>query len=453
LKTVLVHGCFDILHYGHLKHFEEAKKYGNRLVVSLTSDRFINKGPGRPYFCYEKRAAMVKAIACVDEVFISDEPTAIGAIRKFQPDFYVKGPDYKDFANDVTGEILNEKAAVEKHGGKLVFTDEETFSSSTIINKFFQPWSDEQRAQIDKINSLGGMGAIERAIEEIFKLKVAVVGESIIDTYRFVNPEGISSKSPSLSARFLREEQYHGGSTAIWAHLRNFTDFKGPLLTQYDRIEKIRYISGNQRIFEVTHIEDDGWKKHSPKNFLRQLRDESKWADVVILADFGHGLFEGEVLGALGDISTFIGLNVQTNSSNFGFNVINKHQRFDYLCIDKREARLAEHDRYSDPMEIAGRIKEKISPRAMAITLGPDGSTLMSSGTHHAPAFSDVVIDATGAGDAYFAITTCLLKTGCDEALIPFIGNVFAGLKTKIIGNKNSVSKASLLKACSGILK
>lgn len=438
MRTVLVHGCWDVLHYGHLKHLEEAKKHGDRLIVSVTADKYVAKGPGRPYFNEQRRAQMLRSLGIVDEVIISNEATAIGSIKAVKPDFYVKGPDYKDFARDVTGEIVNEKREVEKYGGKLVFTDEETHSSSNIINRFFAGWTEDQKAQIEKIKSVGGMASIESAIDEISKLNVLVVGEPILDIYRFVHPEGISSKSPTVSCRFDREEQYSGGSWAIRNHLHDFCD-SVTLNTGSGAIaKKIRYIAGTQRVFEVTEIDDS----------YREWTISKRNYDAIIAADFGHGMFNG---GELEGWDSFIGLNVQANSSNFGFNVFHKHKKFDYLCLDTREARLATHDRFSDPLTIAKRIKETIGCD-FGFTVGSNGAYLLESETHYSPAFSDVVVDATGAGDAYFAITTCLLASGCDRRLVPFIGNVFAGLKTKIIGNKASVSKSSLLKACKSII-
>lgn len=451
MKTVLCHGVFDVLHAGHLAYFKEAKKYGERLVVSLTGDKFINKGPGRPYFTAIQRAGMVQAIRYVDEVYVVDGPTALPAIEQFRPDFYVKGQDYKDLTKDITGEIANEKAAVEKYGGQLVFTDAEMFSSSAIINRFSNIWTDHQRATIDEIKCHGGYDAIESAIEQVGKLRVLVIGEPILDIYRFCTPEGISSKSPSISARFQYQEQYQGGSLAITNHLRGFCETT-PCYTGENVPKKIRYISSDkqQRIFEVTEIKEDQWD--------RELISDHIWTssqknDVVIAADFGHGLFEGPVLKAMDDIKAFVGLNVQTNSSNFGFNLYKKHERYDYLCLDTREARLAEHDRKGSPLQIATRIKKKTAAR-VGLTVGSNGAYLLDSKdmNHFSPAFTDQVIDATGAGDAYFAITTVLLASGCDPALIPFIGNVFAGLKTKIVGNKGPVSKVSLLKAVKAIL-
>lgn len=449
---VLCHGCFDVLHAGHLKHFQAAKKYGDYLIVSVTTDRFVNKGPGRPYFSHERRAEMLRSLSCVDEVRISDEATAIGAIRAIRPDVYAKGADYSDLSKDITGEIINEKKAVEEYGGKLVFTDEETFSSSEIINRHFEPWTDEQKAQIERVRGFGGYEAVEKALGELTRRRVLVLGEPIIDVYRFVMPEGISSKSPSISARFQNEETYFGGSVAIHSHLKDFcqSTLLSPLTKSRVYPSKIRYIdkAKSQRIFEVTEIWEDDWLID---DYVKRLKASEY--DVMVAADFGHGLFEGALLEAMKGLKGFIGLNVQTNSSNYGFNVYTKHERFDYLCLDTREVRLAEHERFIGAHELARIVQRKTRTR-FGLTLGSNGAYLIGAegDEHHSPAFSDVVIDATGAGDAYFAITTCLIASGCEPEVIPFIGNVFAGLKTKIIGNKSSVSKASLLKAIRGIL-
>lgn len=451
MKKVLCHGVFDVLHAGHLAYFKAAKMHGDYLVVSVTADQHVNKGPGRPYFSHNLRAEMVKALGIVDEVVISDHPTAVEVINSTRPDFYVKGPDYKDLSKDVTGEIHNEKSAVEKHGGKLIFTEDATFSSSTLINKFFHNWSDHQLSTIECVKSRGGFKAIERELQKVSKLNVLVIGEPIIDIYRFVEAEGISSKSPTVSARFKYEEHYQGGSIAIGNHLQDFCESVYSDHGTGNAPTKIRYMSAdkNQRIFEVTHIDESNWDHELIAEKTLRIQSE---VDVVVAADFGHGLFEGPVLEAMNGIKGFVGLNVQTNSSNFGFNVYNKHRRFDYLCLDTRESRLATHDRFGDPLSVAREIRRKID-RPFGFTCGPNGAYLLSEAEHFAPAFADNVIDATGAGDAYFAITSLLLAVDCKQELIPFIGNVFAGLKTKIIGNKSPVSKASLLKACEGILK
>lgn len=486
-RIVHCHGVFDVLHAGHLTYFQSAKKFGDILVVTITTDKYVNKGPGRPYFNDRIRANMVAALEAVDFVAISDHATAVPAITALKPHFYVKGPDYRDKTKDVTGGILEEERAVERHGGKLLFTEDETFSSSTLLNRFFMPWTEDQLRTIEQVRALGGEEKIREILDKVADLKVAVVGEPIVDTYRFCIPENISSKSPSISARFLYEENYAGGSMAMANHLAGFAKQVDLLITHgdepyfrellRDKIDKritvrssalkniptprkTRYIAADhsQRIFEITDLRADQWATHSPDEFSRLLADVTANADATILADFGHGLFEGRVLDSVEQIKTFIALNVQTNSSNYGFNVFTKHKKFNFLSLDTREARIAYHDRLSAPIEIGRQAWRDVAPleASVAMTLGPNGSYFFQGGSDlefFSPAYTDKVIDATGAGDAFFCLSAVLLRVGCPPALIPFLGNIFAGLKTKIIGNKSAVTRSQLMKAVAAVLK
>ena len=144
----------------------------------------------------------------------------------------------------------------------------------------------------------------------------------------------------------------------------------------------------------------------------------------MIVADFGHGLIEGEVLETLKKMKSLIALNVQTNSSNFGFNLFTKHNHYDFLSIDTREARLAYHDRNASALELTRRIRKDIGQKAsLAITLGGGGAGYFPKGVDGeflAPAFADKVVDATGAGDAFFGMVSLLVKVGCPNEVVPF---------------------------------
>ena len=118
-KIVLCHGVFDLLHLGHILHFEKAKSLGDVLIVSLTSDKFVNKGPGRPAFKESNRVHSISAIGIVDFVPINNDYTAIDLIKKIKPNIYCKGPDYKENLKDITGEITNEIKSVKKLEVKL----------------------------------------------------------------------------------------------------------------------------------------------------------------------------------------------------------------------------------------------------------------------------------------------------------------------------------------------
>ncbi|MAE43265.1 hypothetical protein CMO93_05820 [Candidatus Woesearchaeota archaeon] len=132
-KVGLCHGGFDLLHAGHVKHFESSKKMCDVLFVSLTSDKFIamRKGSGRPIYPEKLRAYMVASIESVDYAVISDFNTGIEVIKLLKPSFYIKGPDY---FNKDDAEINDEKDAINSVGGEIKYTDDPKLTTTGVID-------------------------------------------------------------------------------------------------------------------------------------------------------------------------------------------------------------------------------------------------------------------------------------------------------------------------------
>ncbi|HPJ89569.1 MAG TPA: adenylyltransferase/cytidyltransferase family protein, partial [Thermotogota bacterium] len=134
-KTVgICHGAFDLVHPGHIKHFESAAKLCDILVVSLTSDHFVHKrkGENRPIYSQEERAYIIASLEYVDYVTISDFETGKETISFLEPSYYIKGPDYK---HKNTKGILSERAAIKSVGGEMLYTNDEKYSTSKLIDK------------------------------------------------------------------------------------------------------------------------------------------------------------------------------------------------------------------------------------------------------------------------------------------------------------------------------
>jgi len=222
LRVVLAHGTFDLLHLGHVRYFEEARQQGDVLMVTITADEYVNKGPSRPYFPHELRAEMVGALTCVDGVAVNHAPTAVNVIDAIKPDVYVKGPDYKDTAADVTGKIVDEQSAVEAHGGRIHFTDNITFSSSTLINRYLATPNSELRSYLDSARERDFERRVPKMLDAIANLKVLVVGETIIDEYVYVSPLGKPPKENVLASLHRGKELFAGGVIAAANHAANF---------------------------------------------------------------------------------------------------------------------------------------------------------------------------------------------------------------------------------------
>jgi rfaE bifunctional protein nucleotidyltransferase chain/domain len=135
-RTVgLCHGCFDILHSGHVHYLTQAARLCDVLVVSITSAPHVNKGPGRPVFDDEARAAVLSALSVVDHVVINDHATAVPVLEALRPDFYFKGADY--VAND-DPRLREEVELLDKHGGEFVLTDGTVLDSSSRAARVLQ---------------------------------------------------------------------------------------------------------------------------------------------------------------------------------------------------------------------------------------------------------------------------------------------------------------------------
>ncbi len=136
MKIVHCHGCFDLMHPGHIKHFQAAKKMGHILVVTVTPDCHVDKGPGRPAFNETLRVESIAALECVDYAAINKWPTAEETLRLLRPAVYVKGQEFNT-GKDETGKLQKELKVLEEIGCQMDFTYDVVFSSTRLLNQYF----------------------------------------------------------------------------------------------------------------------------------------------------------------------------------------------------------------------------------------------------------------------------------------------------------------------------
>lgn len=130
-RIVFTNGTFDILHPGHVRYLQAARRHGDLLIVGLNSDASVRryKDPARPINPEAERAEVLEALACVDAVSIFDEDTPAEIIRRVQPDVLVKGADWP--ADQIVG-----RDTVEARGGSVVLEPvEQGYSTSAIIER------------------------------------------------------------------------------------------------------------------------------------------------------------------------------------------------------------------------------------------------------------------------------------------------------------------------------
>lgn len=133
-RVALSQGCFDLVHLGHLRHFKEARSLADILVVAVTADEYVSKGPGRPLFTLAERIEWVAELECVDFVVPSHVPTAAELLGLLQPDIYIRGAEYRDTKSD-DPRFVAERAVVTGYGGSVRFSDDPLVRSSTRLQR------------------------------------------------------------------------------------------------------------------------------------------------------------------------------------------------------------------------------------------------------------------------------------------------------------------------------
>ena len=481
-----MHGVFDIIHLGHLEYFKEAKLFGDILIVSVTSDQFVNKGFKRPYFDLKTRMNLLAEFSVIDHVVSSSSPSAVKVIKALKPNYYIKGPDYKIKENDKAKNLTKEHLEVKKYGGELKFTSGRTFSSTKILNNKIDSFKIlrqiKKENKLKNINPLQVLKDYKIAIKNIKKEKTLVIGEIILDNYLYSRPLGTPSKENILSVNYLKKDEYLGGTVPVVQNLselnKNITfislynnnkikkkierNLKNKVKTKffYDpsfkEIQKNRFIdiSTNRKFFEYYDFNTTEIKN---KNILNYLKKNLSKFKKVIVCDFGHGLFNREIIQLLEKQSNFLCVNVQTNSGNRGFNLFKKFKKADLMMLDEPEIRLGLSERYIGLDDIL--VHKSLSTyKNLIVTLGVKGMVLKNklkkkNNSFFLPALNNKAIDTLGAGDAAYSYASMFSKNTKNLLLIGLLSSIAAGIKVSILGHENFIKSEDVERTLVSILK
>jgi sugar/nucleoside kinase (ribokinase family) len=193
-----------------------------------------------------------------------------------------------------------------------------------------------------------------------------------------------------------------------------------------------RYVEGpgNRKLFTVHEVREE-----------QASEDYDIGAyDLVIVADFGHGTMTPELIARVSKEARFLAVNAQTNSANFGFNLITKYSRADYVVIDELEARLAAQDRTSDIEDVI----LKLGYRKIVVTLGSNGAVGFDGAFYRESAKADHALDTMGAGDAFLAVSSLFARAMFPLRDVVGIGNAAGAAKVGIVGHRRAIYRDEL---------
>ena len=467
-KTVVqCHGCFDIVHPGHIRYLEFARRQGDLLLVSLTGDQDVSKGDSRPYVPEQLRAESLAALECVDLVHVDPNPTAENVLNDVRPDVYVKGAEYQQSRDP---RFLRESRIVESHGGRVIFSSGEVvFSSSRLIDTLPRNPDFEHHRLEGIINRHGITNeSLEKTLGSFADLRVLVIGDVVVDRYVFCDAINIASESPMMSLARLNEESYVGGAAIVARHIAALgaqsvvvtavaDDEKSAMVEDtLDRegiqiqavrnrpqlAEKVRFLVDDNKILKVESAEHVPLDSLAERRASEIINDCASSVDAVIFCDFGYGMITGglidHVMASLRRKVRIIAADVsgpRTNLLNF--------RNVDLLCPTERELRANLNDYDRGLSAAAHTLLERTQARHLFVTLQKKGLVVFDrpsqdpeseqwSGrllSEHLPSFAGHPLDCLGGGDALLATASLALASGAGLLPAAYLGNAAAALE------------------------
>jgi rfaE bifunctional protein nucleotidyltransferase chain/domain len=483
-KIVHCHGVFDLLHIGHIRYFEQARGMGDVLVVTVTPDCYVDKGPHRPAFPEALRAEAVASLNCVDLVGINRWPTAEETLRLLRPDVYVKGSEFKDTTSDMTGKIAMEEKVVREIGATLSFAEDIVFSSTQLINRHLSNLPREIKKYLDLFRQRYTVAEVMEILDRMSSLDVLVIGDTILDEYQYCDAIGKSSKDPVLALKYQSCDLFAGGVLAVANHVANFAnkvqlmtvlgerdsyaDFilsqLHPNVSPYFAIQKNaptlikrRFIDGYSlnKLLEIYVMDDSGLPDEKDRQVCEWLREHLPKYDVVIAADYGHGAVSKGMIQALCGNARFLAVNTQANAGNRGFHALSRYPRSDYVVLAEHEIRLLTRDLRGDVRSLMDPLAKELGVSRFVVTQGRMGCTVRGVNGEYVevPSFAQNIVDRVGAGDAFFAVTSLAAVQNVPDEVIGFLGNIMGALAVEMVGNKKPVDKLNAKKYIVSLLK
>ena len=461
---VLCHGAFDLVHMGHVLHFEEAASMGDVLVVTITADTFITKKRSVS-FTEEYRMRQVAALEIVDYVALVNDPSAVPAIEALQPDVYIKGSEYANLVLDKTANIFREKHLVEAYGGRIHFTTGETFSSTKLSHFLLaspeavqdNPLLRNERVLFRDLSDFSfKLEEVKAFLVGASELRVCLLGETIVDEWVDITVTNLSQKSRCVAGQETARIRQIGATGIIALHLASFVKtvhcFTNALHDDLPANITVTHLTKSPLVKTRFVDRDSGSPLFESKvldipDVSRELPDFDDY-DLVLVADFGHGLLDARAINEkiAEKKRCFVAAMAQVNSSNYGYNLPVKYVGADYYSLNRTEAELSLHEKDLAFDELLDRMGQLLGCRSLSVTDGKQGAMVrMGDDVFSLPTLSTSVVDTIGCGDAYFALSSLAACLRLPASLVALVGSIGAAAMTQRRCNERPVSEQEFM--------
>jgi rfaE bifunctional protein nucleotidyltransferase chain/domain len=472
-QVVLCHGCFDIVHPGHVRHLKEAARHGEQLIVSVTGDVAVNKGDGRPLIPQELRAENLAALDCVDWVVINPDLTAVDLLGRLRPDVYVKGREYEHTADP---RCRAEVEAVRAYGGRVIFTSGDVVFSSTALIAAMEECEAPFQSRLRQLLAQYRLdpGAVEPVLAGLRGRVVVVVGEPVTETYVLCDRPWVADEAPLMTLRPVEHRRFDGGAAYLARQLaalgacvrlvtavppgddgrrlerrlagdgidvRSVPAGRGPVETQ-------RFLVGSTKVMKLEPGEPVTLDAAQQRCLVDLAVEASAGADAVLLDDEGRGLLSPGLLRELSRrlrpvAGRLVGLVTGRRCSPSAFHGL------EVCCVSETALREALHN-YDDGLtSVVWSLLGQTRSRSAVVALADDGAIAFDSrdDAHrdyhdwrhrltavHVPALTTHAVDQLGVDHAMAAATTLALCAGAPLVMAALIGEVAASVQAQRVG-------------------
>jgi len=459
-RIVFVSGNFNTLHPGHLRLLQFASECGDYLVVGVNGDHADGT-----LISEELRLVGIRSIGFVDHAFILRIPPE-RFIRELKPSIVIKGKEHEAHPNP-------EQEAVDSYGGKLLFSSGDMrFSSIDLLKREMLETNLSSIVRPKGFPERHGFAMADlRATLEKFKgLRVAVLGDLIVDEYINCDPVGMSQEDPTLVVTPIQSEKFVGGAAIVAAHARTlgadvsyFTvsgkdataDFARSKLHEYGVAAEVfeddsrpttlkqRYRASGKTLLRVSHLRQHAISHQIAQDILAAVKAVAARSDLVVFSDFNYGCLPQPLVDEISDIcrrrKTMMVADSQSSSQ---LGDISRFKGMRLLTPTEREARLAVRDFESGLVVLAEKLRQKARARNIVITLGAEGLLAHAATpardeffTDRLSAFNTSPKDSAGAGDSLLTCSSMALAVGADVWQSIYLGSIAAACQVGRVGN------------------
>ncbi|OGT71007.1 MAG: ADP-heptose synthase, partial [Gammaproteobacteria bacterium RIFCSPLOWO2_02_FULL_42_9] len=390
-KIVLVSGRFNILHPGHIRLLKFAKGLGDFLVVALEPDI-----ADKTLLPSHLRLEALSATHYVDYVFVLQSSVA-DFIVKLKPHIVVKGSEFEVVHNP-------EEAVLASYGGKLVFgSGDIRFSSLDLLKKEFSRF---ELSSIEKpLDYLSrhnfNFNDLTALVKKFSSLKVLVIGDTIVDEYVMCDPLGMSQEDPTIVVTPISSDKFLGGAGIVAAHAAGLgaqvsfysilgddklSDFVEGKMHEYhidahlytdktrETTHKQRFRANGKTLLRVNRLKQHHIDNELQEKIIEDIRHHLDKIDLLIFSDFSYGCLPKKLIATVSALA--LGHNIIVTADSQSSSQMGDISRFENMSLvtpTEREIRLAVKDFESGLIVLADKLRQKIHPKNIVITLGAEG--------------------------------------------------------------------------------